>query len=81
MFNAGGPDRLSRVDMAKRAAAALHISDRNVVAARAASADRGVASPLDISMDSSKLERATGVRACGWELQVKRAAGVPYMPP
>ena len=81
VFNAGGPDRLSRVDMAKRAAAALHISDGNVVAARAACADRGVASPLDISMDSSKLERATGVRACGWELQVKRAAGVPYMPP
>ena len=48
------------------------------IASRIASG--GVASPADISMDSSKLERATGVRACGWELQVKMAAGVPYMP-
>ena len=78
VFNAGGPDRLSRVDMARRAARALGLSDRNVASARAASAtDRGVASPLDISMDSSKLERATGVRASGWEPQVERAAGVP----
>lgn len=80
VFNAGGPERLSRVDMAKKAADALNYSAKNVVAARAASVDRGVASPADISMDSSKLERATGVRACGWELQVKMAAGVPYMP-
>ena len=81
VFNAGGPDRLSRVDMAKRAAEALRLSDRNVAAASAAAAsDRGVASPLDISMDSAKLERATGVRASGWALQVKMAAGLPHMP-
>ena len=72
VFNAGGPDRLSRVDMAKRAAEALRLSDRNVAAASAAAAsDRGVASPLDISMDSAKLERAIGVRASGWALQAR----------
>jgi dTDP-4-dehydrorhamnose reductase len=80
VFNAGGPDRVSRVDMAKRTAAALGVSDKNVRSGLSASADRGVKSPLDISMDSSKLEKATGVRACGWELQAKMAAGMPYMP-
>jgi len=33
----GGPDRVSRVDMARRAASAMHVPDTNVKAAPAAS--------------------------------------------
>lgn len=79
VFNCGGPDRVSRVGMAKKTASALGWSDKNILSAPSASVDRGVKSPLDISMDSSKLENATGVRASGWELQTKLAAGVRYI--
>ena len=79
VFNCGGPDRVSRVQMAKTAAFALSLSDKNIQSAPSASVNRGVKSPLDISMDSSKLEKATGVRASGWELQTKISAGVKFI--
>lgn len=51
----GGPDRLSRVDFARRVAALVGASDRNIEEVSAASVDRGVASPADISMNSARL--------------------------
>lgn len=72
-FNAGGPDRVSRVDMARVAARVMGVSDANVRAVPSASVNRGVASPADISMDSAALEKATGVRAMSFEEQMRAA--------
>lgn len=56
LFNLGGPDRLSRADMAE-AVARAHGHDPSLVQrVPAASANRPFPSPADISMDSSRLE-------------------------
>ena len=60
VYNMGGPQRLSRVDMARAVAAARGHDAACILAAPAASVDRGVASPADISMDSSRLEGELG---------------------
>lgn len=54
-FNAGGPDRLSRLGIAEAVAAHCGHSMDSVEAAASASVTRAAPSPLDISMDSSKL--------------------------
>lgn len=54
----GGPERLSRVDMAMAVADARGYDRAAIVPAPAASVDRGVASPADISMDISALQVA-----------------------
>lgn len=54
-FNAGGPDRLSRLGIAEAVAAHCGHSMRSVEAAASASVTRAAPSPLDISMDSGKL--------------------------
>lgn len=78
-FNMGGPDRVSRVDMARRAASVMGLDDVNVVdtPAALAAATRGVPSPADISMHSEALSAATGVSPRGWEEQVRVALGLP----
>lgn len=73
----GGPDRVSRVDMARRAASVMCVADTNVVSVPAASVDRGVASPADISMDSTAITATTGVKPRGWEEQVRVALALP----
>ncbi|KAG1679980.1 hypothetical protein FOA52_007044 [Chlamydomonas sp. UWO 241] len=60
-YNMGGPQRLSRADMACAVAAARGLPGDAIVAAPAASVQRGVASPADISMDSSRLAADTDV--------------------
>jgi nucleoside-diphosphate-sugar epimerase len=60
-YNMGGPQRLSRADMARAVAAARGLPEGSIVAAPAASVQRGVASPADISMDSARLAADTGV--------------------
>ena len=62
VFNMGGPQRLSRVDMALAVAAARGYDAALVLPAPAASVDRGVASPADISMDSSRLWQSLGLQ-------------------
>ena len=57
----GGPERLSRVDMAQKVAQAWGYSPEAIVTAPSASVNRGVASPPDISMDSSRLEALLGM--------------------
>lgn len=54
-FNAGGPERLSRLGIAQAVAAHCGHSMDSVEAAASASVARAAPSPLDISMDSSKL--------------------------
>lgn len=52
----GGPQRFSRADMAYELASFLHLDPEGIVmAAPAASRPRSVASPADISMNSSRL--------------------------
>lgn len=58
----GGPQRLSRVDMAAAVAAARGHDPACILRAPASSVDRPVASPADISMDSSRLEEELGIK-------------------
>ncbi|PNH09865.1 hypothetical protein TSOC_003465 [Tetrabaena socialis] len=60
VYNAGGPERLSRVDMARQVADCLGCGHGAIVAAPSASVSRGVASPPDISMDVSRLQQDLG---------------------
>jgi dTDP-4-dehydrorhamnose reductase len=73
-WNCGGPERLSRAEMALAVAAARGRDPALVVAAPAPSAaERGVASPADISMRSGKLEAALGRRLTPFAAGLKRA--------
>jgi len=60
VYNMGGPERLSRVDMAEKVAEAWGYSGDAIISAPASSVNRGVACPADISMVSSKLESEIG---------------------
>lgn len=61
VFNMGGPERLSRVDIAMAVAEVRGYDPGCIEAVPAASVARGVASPSDISMDSSLLEHSLGM--------------------
>jgi len=61
VYNMGGPERMSRVDMANCVADVCGYSREAIIAAPAASVNRGVASPADISMDSNLLQEELGV--------------------
>lgn len=62
VFNMGGPERLSRVDIARLVAEVRGYDAKSIVEVPSASVSRGVASPSDISMDVSNLENTlTGV--------------------
>lgn len=56
-YNMGGPDRLSRVDMAAAVAAHCGYSSDCIKAVPSASVSRGYCSPPDISMDVSRLQQ------------------------
>ncbi len=63
IFNMGGPDPISRMDMAVAVAKECGFSSDVFVAVEKAKRERGVdevLSPLDISMNSSKLENFVG---------------------
>lgn len=55
-FNMGGPARLSRVEFARMVARHCKLPQDAIMPVPAASVQRAVKSPADISMDSSKLE-------------------------
>lgn len=59
VFNMGGPERLSRVDMAQRVSAAWALDPQYIVQQDSGSIQRTVASPADISMDISRLRQVT----------------------
>ena len=72
-WNCGGPERLRRAEMALAVAAARGHDPALVVAAPAPSAaERGVASPADISMRLGKLEAALGRRLTPFAEGLKR---------
>eukprot|EP00850_Spirogloea_muscicola_P011459 SM000071S21083 [mRNA] locus=s71:320104:322126:+ [translate_table: standard] len=55
IFNLGGPDRLSRVEMAEEVARVRGYDLQLIKSVPAASVNRGVKSPLDISMDVTNI--------------------------
>lgn len=62
VFNMGGPQRLSRLEMASAAAAAAGVDANDLIAScRAADVPRGALSPVDIAMDSSRLRKQLGI--------------------
>ena len=62
VFNVGGPQRLSRLDMARQVAEVWGLPPDGIVPAPCSSTQRPVRSPADISMDSSRLEVEVGVQ-------------------
>lgn len=69
VFNMGGPDRLSRLDMAYKTADCWQLNKSCIIPAISASVKRGVVSPADISMDSSQLlKQLPSVRLTGLEV-------------
>ncbi|KAG2437923.1 hypothetical protein HXX76_005539 [Chlamydomonas incerta] len=62
VYNAGGPERLSRVDMARQVADCLGCGHGSIESVPSASVARGVVSPPDISMDISRLQTDLGFR-------------------
>lgn len=61
LLNVGGPDRLSRAQMAEAVAQFRGYDSSIIKPVSASSVDRGVKSPADISMDISKLIQALGI--------------------
>lgn len=61
-FNMGGPERLSRVEMAKAVAQACSLDPCYIAAVPASTIARGVPSPADISMDSSLLQETINMK-------------------
>uniref|UniRef100_A0A0D6QR03 RmlD-like substrate binding domain-containing protein n=1 Tax=Araucaria cunninghamii TaxID=56994 RepID=A0A0D6QR03_ARACU len=61
LLNVGGPDRVSRVQMAKVVADLRGYDNSRIKSVSAASVNRGVASPADISMDVRKLVSFLGI--------------------
>lgn len=79
-YNMGGPDRLSRVDMAKLVAKARKVPaedvEKVVLSVPASSVTRPYASPLDISMNIDALIRDTGVTPRSMEALIGEVLGL-----
>ncbi|KAL5565580.1 hypothetical protein UlMin_028744 [Ulmus minor] len=61
LLNVGGPDRVSRAQMAETVADVRGYNKSLIKSVSASSVDRGVKSPADISMDITKLFQKLGV--------------------
>ncbi|KAL6128763.1 hypothetical protein ACLB2K_072118 [Fragaria x ananassa] len=61
LLNVGGPDRVSRVQMAETVADIRGYNLSLIKSVSASSVDRGVMSPTDISMDITKLVQTIGI--------------------
>ncbi|CAA7390960.1 unnamed protein product [Spirodela intermedia] len=61
LLNVGGPERVSRLQMAEKVADVRGHDSSLIKAVSASSVDRGVTSPADISMDISRLTQELGV--------------------
>nr|GEY30716.1 methionine adenosyltransferase 2 subunit beta [Tanacetum cinerariifolium] len=71
LLNVGGPDRLSRVQMAEVVAHVRSYDASLIKQVSASSIDRGVKSPADISMDVSKLIQTLNFTPTSFEDGVK----------
>lgn len=61
VYNFGGPQRLSRLDLAQKLCAVRGYDAGLVVEASATSVDRGVATPADVGMDSRLVQDDLGI--------------------
>lgn len=61
LLNIGGPDRVSRVQMAETVAALRGYNMSQIKAVSASSVNRGITSPADISMDINRLVQVLGI--------------------
>lgn len=61
LLNVGGPDRVSRVQMAEVVSQLKGYGSSSIKSVSAISVNRGVASPADISMDVSKVVKLLGI--------------------
>ncbi|KAK3159533.1 hypothetical protein QOZ80_2AG0151240 [Eleusine coracana subsp. coracana] len=71
LLNVGGPDRVSRLQMAESVADVRGYSHSIIKSVSASSVNRGVASPSDISMDISKLIQMLGIKPISFHDGVK----------
>lgn len=62
LLNVGGPDRVSRLQMAESVADVRGYSHSIIKSVPASSVNRGVASPSDISMDITRLTQMLGIQ-------------------
>ncbi|WOL18948.1 hypothetical protein Cni_G27745 [Canna indica] len=67
VLNAGGPDRVSRLQMAESVARFRGYNHSLIKSVSASSVNRGVISPADISMDISRLIRVLHINPCSFE--------------
>jgi len=67
LLNVGGPDRVSRLQMAESVADVRGYSHSILKSVPASSVNRGVASPSDISMDITKLTQMLGIQPITFE--------------
>ncbi|EEC74279.1 hypothetical protein OsI_09525 [Oryza sativa Indica Group] len=67
LLNVGGPDRVSRLQMAESVADVRGYSHSIIKSVSASSVDRGVASPPDISMDITKLTQMLGIKPISFQ--------------
>ena len=75
VFNVGGPARMNRVDMALAVAAERGHDPALVLPGSAASVARTCATPADISMDSSAVQRQLGIRLTPFGEALKQIFG------
>ncbi|KAJ1694601.1 hypothetical protein LUZ63_011299 [Rhynchospora breviuscula] len=71
VINAGGPDRVSRVEMVKSVALHRGYSFSLIKSVSASSVNRGVLSPADISMDITRLVELLGTKPTSFHDGVK----------
>ena len=79
----GGPNRLSRLEMAQTVAQVCGYSTDAIIAAPTSSVQRPVRSPPDISMDSSRIEADLDMKLVAFAEAVKQMheAGQLERPP
>ncbi|AET02100.1 putative methionine adenosyltransferase [Medicago truncatula] len=71
LLNAGGPDRVSRVEMADAVAQFRGYDTSLIKAVSASTVDRGVKSPADISMDITRLVQTLNINPVSFKDGVK----------
>ncbi|KAJ3672234.1 hypothetical protein LUZ60_006955 [Juncus effusus] len=72
VLNVGGPDRLSRVEMAESVAKFRRYDQTLIKSVSASSVNRGVVSPSDISMDITRLVELIGSKPTSFQDGVKQ---------
>ncbi|BBM97049.1 hypothetical protein MPTK1_1g02650 [Marchantia polymorpha subsp. ruderalis] len=78
VLNVGGPDRLSRAEMAEVVAEVKGYEASLINHVKASTVDRGVKSPPDISMDVSRLETFFGITMTKFADGVRQTLSLPH---